>query len=158
MNLRICLLTLVCLMLPWAGPSAQEDPPDQKGPPARQDEGFIVVINAAGDATAMERSRVAKIFLKKVKSWDDGASISPVDQDPKSVVRESFTRAIHAKKVSAIEGYWQRRIFSGRDVPPPILDSDQEVIDYVRGTPGAIGYVANGTELGDGVTELELTD
>ena len=37
--------------------------------------------------------------------------------------------------------YWQQRIFSGRDVPPPEFELDREVVEYVLKHAGAIGYV-----------------
>jgi hypothetical protein len=46
-----------------------------------------------------------------------------------------------------VRAYWQQRIFSGRDVPPPELDSDQQVVDYVMKYPGAIGYVSGAADL-----------
>ncbi len=127
------------------------------GAPA-QDADFIVVINAANPATEMESSKISKMFLKKVKRWESGEPVLPVDQDEKSPVRKAFTEAIHGKKVSAIKSYWQRMIFSGRDVPPAALNSDQAVIDFVAKDPGAISYVTSGIDLGSDVKELKVTE
>ena len=73
------------------------------------------------------------MFLKKTRTWSESdLPVELVDQREKSPVRAAFTRAIHdGKKVSAIKSYWNRRIFSGRDVPPLELASDQEVLDFV---------------------------
>lgn len=127
-------------------------------PPEAQTEGFRIIVHAANQQPPMEADRLAKIFLKKVKRWDDGTPINPVDQADDSPVRESFTEAIHGKKVSAIAGYWTREIFSGRGVPPPKRTSDQEVIDFVRNDRGAVGYVSSSAALGDGVKELEVIE
>ena len=51
------------------------------------------------------------------------------------------------RPLAAVRAYWQQRIFSGRDVPPPELDTDQQVIDYVMRYAGAIGYVSGTTPL-----------
>lgn len=123
------------------------------------DSDFTVVVNAANEIDAMERSRISKMFLKQIRSWPDTDEFAkPVDQTDDSAVREAFTLAIHRKKVSAIKSYWQRRIFAGRDVPPPEEKSDQAVLDFVRRERGAIGYVASGAELGEGVKELTVTE
>ena len=42
----------------------------------------------------------------------------------------------------------QQQIFAGRDLPPPELDSDDEVVKYVLRYPGAIGYVSAGANVG----------
>ena len=50
--------------------------------------------------------------------------------------------------VAAVKLYWQQAVFSGRDVPPPELDSEQEVVRFVLRNPGAIGYVSDGADIG----------
>jgi hypothetical protein len=50
--------------------------------------------------------------------------------------------------VAAVKAYWQQRIFSGRGVPPPALDSDQAVLEYVASHPGAVGYVSGAAAVG----------
>ena len=47
-------------------------------------------------------------------------------------------------RISAVESYWQQQIFAGKEVPPAAKPSDEEVLAYVRSTPGAIGYVSAG--------------
>ena len=132
----------------WALPSAA-----QEGP------GFVLVIHADNPAETLEKSLATKMFLKKVKRWPDSdLEVTPVDQDEKSAVREAFTQAVHGKRVSAIKTFWQRMIFSGRAVPPDELADDAAVLAFVAATPGAIGYVSDSAELGDGVKVLTLTD
>jgi hypothetical protein len=46
-----------------------------------------------------------------------------------------------------VRSYWQQLIFSGRDVPPPELDSDADVVKYVSKHAGAIGYVSGNGDL-----------
>ena len=49
--------------------------------------------------------------------------------------------------VQMIAEFWRQQIFSGRNVPPVEKASDAEVLDFVRGNPGAIGYVSASTSL-----------
>ena len=83
-----------------------------------------------------------KIFLKKVTKWNDGSKINPVNLTAESTVREKFTQTVHDKKISAINAYWQKQIFTGKGVPPVEKKSDQNVIQYIKANPGAIGYVS----------------
>ncbi len=57
-------------------------------------------------------------------------------------MRQAFSRRVHERSVITIEVYWKRMVFSGRTLPPKILASDAEILDFVRDTPGAVGYVA----------------
>jgi ABC-type phosphate transport system substrate-binding protein len=145
MKNAICLL-LICCAWTFAQPS-----------PAQESGGFVVIVNAANAVDEIDRDRAGKFFLKQLKRWDDGVAAAPVDQGPQSEVRDAFTREVHRSKITAIKSFWQRKIFSGRAVPPPELDSDASVIAFVRGEPGGIGYVSPGAELGEGVKELKLT-
>lgn len=97
------------------------------------------------------------MFLKKISRWQNGRRVAPVDLEERSPVRESFSQRIHAKDTSAVKAFWQRMIFSGRDVPPPEKDSPEGVLEYVREHEGAIGYVPAGTPLGEGVKSVRLS-
>ncbi len=123
-----------------------------------QDNAFQVIVNAGNPTTEMEKSRVAKMFIKKVSRWDNDVKVQAIDQTDRTEVRKAFTKGVHGKGVSAIKSYWQRMIFSGRDVPPPEVASDAEVLAYVGEDPGGIGYVSAGVALGDGVKVLRLTE
>lgn len=128
-------------------------------PPAAQEEKtFVVVIHAENSTLSIDRGLLSKIFIKKVKRWENDISVVPVDQGEQSPIREAFTRAVHKKSVSAIKSFWQRMIFSGRDVPPTELESDGEVLEFVAGERGAVGYVSASAKLIDGVKELPISE
>lgn len=127
-------------------------------PLAQEGSAFKVVVNTANPATAESKSTLSKIFLKKVREWDNKEKVNPYDLDEKSEARKAFSDAVHGKSVSAIKSYWQRMIFSGRDVPPDEVASEADVLKKVAADKGAIGYVAAKTPLPDGVKELKVKD
>lgn len=114
-------------------------------PASAQTSAFVVIVHPDTEVGRLGADEVSRIFLKKTERWEDGSRIFPVDQVETSPVRVAFSRAVHGRAVAAIKAYWQQRIFSGRDVPPPEKISDREVVEFVRATPGAIGYVSTGT-------------
>ena len=132
----VLFVALVCATV--RGDSRQASPP----PP------FVVIVNPDVQVGTLDRGFVEDVFLKKVTTWPGGATVRPVDLPPDSPVRSAFTRAILNRSVEAVKGYWQQRIFSGRDVPPPELESEAEVVRYVATHDGAIGYVAGATPRG----------
>jgi ABC-type phosphate transport system substrate-binding protein len=103
---------------------------------------LLVVINEANPISALSRDDLCDLFLKKSSYWTDGTLVLPVDQVEGAAVRDSFNREILRKSSSAVRAYWQQRIFSGRDVPPPEKDDDAAVLAFVRRNRGAIGYVS----------------
>jgi len=110
---------------------------------------YRVIVHGNNPYTSLERRYVAEAFLKKTTRWADGGVIKPVDLPADSPVRQQFSEEILNRSVSAVKSYWQQIIFSGRDVPPPELKTDEEVVAYVTKNPGAIGYVSGTCPIGD---------
>ena len=125
--------------------------------PVSAADAFKLVVNSANPVTSIDRKDAAKFFVKRSTSWDDGESVSPVDQAPDSSVRESFSESVHGRSVTAVKSFWQKQIFSGRSVPPPEVTGDAAVIDYVKKNRGAIGYVSADADT-NGVKTVTVTD
>jgi ABC-type phosphate transport system substrate-binding protein len=140
---RCSLLLLLGLLLPAGGPLVAGD-------------AFEVIVNAANPSAVLPAPEVSRMFLHKALQWPNGLRVVPIDQPEDSPARDAFSRAVHGKSAAAVKAYWQRMIFSGRDVPPPERAS-AEVLSLVRSDLGAIGYVLPGTPLGDGVKVLKIT-
>ncbi len=144
-KLVLSVLGLALLTLGHWAPMAQEQP------------SFKVITHPENPVTSLSKTEVSKILLKKVSKWDDGQRVKAVDQGGKGSVREVFTKEIHGRSLSSIKRFWQRQVFSGTDVPPPELASDGEVLEYVRKTEGAIGYVSTDASE-DGVKVIDVTE
>jgi hypothetical protein len=110
---------------------------------------FVVVVNRQNAATSVSREFLADAFLKKASHWDGGETIRSVDQRADSSARNAFSSSVLKRTVRAVRNYWQQRIFSGGDLPPPELDSDDAVVGYVARYRGGVGYVSRSANLGD---------
>jgi ABC-type phosphate transport system substrate-binding protein len=121
--------------------------------------GYKVVVATTNPVAAIDRAELAKIFLRNVTRWKGGLEIAPVDQSARSAVRTEFTRDVLDKaglgRISAVESYWQERIYTGRGLPPPVMASDAEVVAFVAANPGGIGYVKPSADT-TGVKVVEL--
>jgi ABC-type phosphate transport system substrate-binding protein len=109
---------------------------------------YVVIVHPSNDNGTLERKFIEDAFLKKVTRWPNDVVVRPVDQGAGSTVRRAFSEDVLHRSVDAVKGYWQQRIFSGRDVPPPELDTDEEVVKYVLKYDGAVGYVSANASLG----------
>jgi ABC-type phosphate transport system substrate-binding protein len=115
----------------------------------RDDREYWVIVHRANPMTEATSELISEAFLKKTTRWRNGETIRPVDQPPSSGVRRRFSEGVLRRSVAAVRSYWQQRIFTGRDVPPPELDSDEAVIRYVTKYEGAVGYVSPGAKILD---------
>ena len=120
-----------------------------------QESNFKIIVNEGNEINSITSDQVSRIFLKKMTKWDNGVKISPVDLAASSDLRENFTKKIHGKSISAINAYWQKKIFTGKGVPPIEQSSEKDVIEFVKNNPGAIGYVSANTNT-SGVKVLKV--
>jgi ABC-type phosphate transport system substrate-binding protein len=110
---------------------------------------YRVIVHPSNAVTSMTRDQVADAFLKKVTRWQSGESMKPVDLHGGARARQAFARDVLRRSLAAVRSYWQQLIFSGRNIPPPELDSDAAVLAYVLRYPGAIGYVSGDADIAD---------
>jgi hypothetical protein len=108
---------------------------------------YRIVVHPENGVEVVTREFVRDAFLKKAKRWPGNTVLRPVDLAPRSLARKPFSEQELGRSVQAVRAYWQQRIFSGRDVPPPEFEHDAQVIDYVLKHPGAVGYVSGGADL-----------
>lgn len=128
------------------------------GPVGAQElSGLRVIAHRSNPVSSLSREELSRIFLKKVTRWENGQLVLPVELPENSAVRERFSRAVHRRSVAAVEAYWQQRIFSGREVPPPERTADADVVEYVKANPNAIGYVSADAPV-DEVKVLRITE
>lgn len=131
--------------------------PNADALPVATETGFVIVVNAANPVQTLTSDEVSRFFLKKVSTWADGRAVAPVDREAESATRCAFTEIILHRKPAAVRAYWQQRIFSGRDIPPPVRNSDAEVLRFVAENPGAIGYVSADTNPGGHIRVISVT-
>lgn len=109
---------------------------------------FRILIHPENPIATLSKEFVTDVFLKRTTRWHDGETVHPVDQRADAAARKSFSDSVLRRSVAAVKRYWQQRIFSGRDLPPPEFESDEAVIGYVLKNRGAIGYVSGSAKLG----------
>lgn len=113
---------------------------------------FKLIVHPDNPLGSATRRFVSDAFLRNVGKWGDGRGIMPVDLRADSRVRERFSDRVHGRSVTALKRYWQQRIFSGSGVPPPELESEEAVLEYVLKHRGGIGYVSAETAVGKAKT------
>lgn len=129
--MRIAKLAVMLLALLSASSAPAED-------------SFKVVANPDVPFDSMSRAQLSDVFLKRTTAWPSGARVDAVDLGEGSSAFEAFCKEIHGKQGSVIRAFWKRVTLSGRDTPPAIRHSDEDVLSFVRATRGAIGYVSGG--------------
>lgn len=146
-RLLFSTLALALTLVALGGPLFAQARPS---PPA-----YVVIVNPNNPANEADRRFLEDAFLKKITRWSNDEVIKPVDLSPSSPVRRRFSDEVLHRSVEAVKGYWQQRIFSGRDVPPPEFDNEDDVVRFVAQHEGGLGYVSGTTKL-EGVKTIAV--
>jgi ABC-type phosphate transport system substrate-binding protein len=100
--------------------------------------GVVAIVNIAN--TAADKATIGKLYSLDAKSWSDGATAKLYDVSVGSE-REEFCTTYTGKSAGAIKSNWAKAVFTGRAVPPKVLDSDADVKFEVAKDKNAVGYV-----------------
>lgn len=95
----------------------------------------VVVI--AHPSVNLASADVRDLFLGD-KQFAGGTKLIPVDN---SAVQDDFVSKALKMDSAKYSSTWTKKSFREGLNPPPMKTSDLEVADYVKRTPGAVGYV-----------------
>ena len=112
-----------------------------------------VIISPSLASTKLDRSLLRAVFTMRVRQWPDGSPIRVFvlpDDDPLS---DLFYRERLGMYSYVLRRAWDRMVFTGTGFAPTIVRTEREMIERVRSTPGAIGYVGK-RELSDSDARL----
>jgi ABC-type phosphate transport system substrate-binding protein len=109
--------------------------------PAAQAEDYVVIVNQ-DNGNAVNADFLAKAYRGEVKSWPAGGAISVIALADESPTRLAFDKAVLGKSPSQSRAMWAQLAFTGKAVPPKVVDSDDEVVKAVNGNKNAVGYVS----------------
>ena len=116
----------------------------------------LVVVNEGNPAAELTRAEVADIFLRKVTRWQNGISVAAVDQSTMAPVRRCFSEEVLGMKIGTVQSYWQAKVLSGREIPPRVFSTNADVLEFVRQSREAVGYVSADATLPSGVKALRI--
>jgi hypothetical protein len=97
----------------------------------------IYVISNSG--TQIAPSEVKEVFTGD-KQFAGPTKLIPIDNGP---AQEAFLSTVLRMETSRYNTIWTKKSFREGLVPPTVKSGDSEVMDFVRKTPGAVGYVTN---------------
>lgn len=102
-----------------------------------------VIVNPANDSS-LQADDIAKLYLGKSKKFSNGQSAIALDRSEGTELRVKFLESTVGKDESQMKSYWSRLIFTGKGIPPKVVETDAEVKDLVSRNPDTIGYIDAG--------------
>lgn len=99
--------------------------------------GDLYVISNPGATVAA--ADVRGVYLGE-KQFAGSVKLVPVDN---SASQEQFLSKVMAMEAAKYNASWTKKSFRDGVNPPPVKGSDAETIEFVKATPGAVGYVGS---------------
>lgn len=113
-----------------------------------------VIANPSVKVSALASDDLKAVFLETRASLPDGSHVEPVLLKT-GPLHEAFARKYIGKSAAALEIYYRSLVFTGKALMPTTVSTEQQVVEYVSKTKGAVGYVSAGAALA-GVNVLEV--
>lgn len=100
------------------------------------------VSAVAAPGKTMTAAQVAEVFSGVVTTWPDGTKIQIIENADAAVAREFYQKVVKKPQPIA-KAQLTKLALSGQGLAPKRAANDAEVLDLVKKTPGAIGFVAS---------------
>jgi ABC-type phosphate transport system substrate-binding protein len=126
MHNNIIIRGAALVMCLWAGAALAAD--------------FAIIVNKA-NANPIDRAQVTRMYIGELKAWPDGVPVALIDLPESDPLRAQFATEVAGKSLASLKALWAQHAFSGRALPPKVLDSDAKVKEFVAANKSAIGYV-----------------
>ena len=101
--------------------------------------GGVVVIGHP-NLTRIDVATLEKIYTGRIIEVG-GIPVNPVNANSGSAIRNRFLHLYLNEDEDRYTAYWTVRRYIGKGASPRELTSSADVINFVKSTPGAIGYI-----------------
>lgn len=103
--------------------------------------GIVIVVNKSVRLNSFSSNFARQIFGMKTRQWPDGAAVKVFVMPDRSEQHLKFSKEILGTFPYRLRSAWDRQVYSGTGQAPYEVISEDEMLELVSQTPGAIGYL-----------------
>jgi hypothetical protein len=97
------------------------------------------------------------IYTMRLTHWSNGLAVQAFILPRQHQIHERFCKIRLQVLPRQMDIFWNRLVYSGMGKAPILVQSEQEMLDRMRVTPGAIGYVESRNEVhGENIRSIEV--
>ncbi len=116
-----------------------------------------VITNNSADIASIKTTQLRRIYSMRQVKWANGVPITIFVLSSTTKIHQQFCKETLRLFPYQLDRIWNKLTFSGMGIAPTIVSSEQELIQAVKSTTGAIGYIENINEVSD-VNRLEIDE
>lgn len=102
-----------------------------------------IVVNDSVNLSEISHQQIKSIYLGQQTHWPSGNLIKLYKLPSTHKTHNSFVKNTLGLYPYQFNRRWQKLVFSGFAVKPSEVIDEQELLDAIAKTPGAIGYIEN---------------
>jgi ABC-type phosphate transport system substrate-binding protein len=100
-----------------------------------------LIANTSVVDSSLSKKSLRRIFIMRQTKWPVGDPIKVFVMEKNSDVHRTFCQSVLGFFPYQLERQWNKLVYSGLGDAPYVVSDDQEMIERIAATPGAIGYV-----------------
>ncbi|MBA6392297.1 hypothetical protein H4J38_16140 [Colwellia sp. BRX10-3] len=108
-----------------------------------------IISNITADTSSLSVTQLRRIYSMRQVHWQNGIPIVVYVLASKNPLHQKFCREKLRLFPYQLDRIWHKLTFSGYGVAPIEVANESELIQAIKSTKGAIGYVENLSEVKD---------
>jgi ABC-type phosphate transport system substrate-binding protein len=116
-----------------------------------------VITHPAVSETTLSTSQLRRIYTMRQVQWADAQRITVFVLPRQHALHLRFSKERLQMFPYQLDRIWNKLTYSGLGVAPITVNTPEELLEGVRMTPGAIGYVEK-TQGMEGVNVIKITN
>ncbi len=105
---------------------------------------ILIIVHIDVGVEELAQKTISEIYLGTRTKWDDELTIR-VAMLKKGETHEQFTKEIVKTTPAKLKSFWKKVVFTGIGTPPKIFKKEDDLVEFVAETEGAIGYITKET-------------
>ncbi len=115
----------------------------------------VIITNKSVSADSLKEEDVKNIFIGKVTSWNDNQKINFATLPNGDEIHKAFLKKFIKRTPEQYSRYWKKQIFTGKSRIPKSFQTEKDMLEFVAGTKGAVGY-ASTSQITDDIKVLTI--
>lgn len=103
--------------------------------------GIQVIVNPSVELQQLTYVQLRRVYSMRYTVWPNGTAVRVFVLPKTHQVHQQFAKKTLKMFPYQLETIWDKLTYSGVGNRPTIANSEQELMEYVANTPGAIGYI-----------------
>lgn len=102
----------------------------------------VVYFGNGTNVSSLKEDKLSRVFTGKDTYWTNDKQILICLPSTKSESAFDVCQRVYHKSVNDVQKFWLSIVFQGRARSPKFFDTEEEMINYIKKTPGAIGVLS----------------